>query len=277
MSGGGLPFGGKFHSYYVMLQITDKQNVTAIDERRTVLLGVGNKPKNNDHHITLLEFKINPNYAYYIKPILTDASFHQFVRDSFIKNLNGTTLKHVQQDYELLGKTPINKFYGKKYKLDQQEEHRITDFRRDIYSEIQRRLGNPKVDFDKTDPEYVIFKYNGADMIAVPSYSWGAGNWTPHLSILNMGDIKNNNIQLYNSLIDPNIKNQLAPNAITTLHNYIGTNMPYVLSQLNATNSQGHARTGVFPLTDIILYYNPKNIKISYSSAPNLQNEEWLI
>lgn len=226
----------------------------------------------------MLEFKINPNYAYYLKPILTDASFFQFIRDSFIKNLNGTTLKHFQKDYELLGTTPIRKFYGKKYQLGTQEEHRITDFRRDIYNEIQRRLGYPNVYFDKTDnidPKYVIFKYNGADMIAVPAYSWGVGNWTPHLSILNIGDIKTYNKPLYMSLIDN--KNQLDPNAIITIHNYITTNMSNVLHQLQATNFHGQPRNKVLPLTDIKLYHNPGNIKISYSSAPNLQNEEWLI
>ncbi len=231
-------------SFYVMIKIPFN---LPIEERSEILLR-GNKPKNDNRHITLIDFKVY-NHNLQIQTLLQDQSFLDFVRKSYDTHLSSVSLIHVQRDFELLGKG-THVFWGKKFQLSDTEASKITNFRTCVYKEIQRKMG-ATCDINKNDPEWVIYSYGGRKAFAVPKHSWGKGVWKPHISIVNTGDIEIHNKALFNTFYVNGAFDRAT--ALISIHDYIGQNMADVLSSNHAINSQGMPRIKVFPFSDIQL------------------------
>ncbi len=94
----------------------------------------------------------------------------------------------------------MNSFMAKDMIMPDSQQQIITDFRMRIYQEITKLFQEKGYTIVKpfdttTDPEYVIISVvKGADrpipIYAVPSYDYGKGIWSPHVSIGNIQDVK---------------------------------------------------------------------------------------
>ncbi len=195
---GGILEGGAFFKnttkLYLMANITDKSIYDRLDERRALLLR-GNQPKQPILHITLLQFEINQDHPY--SYIFYSRDFHSNLKRYFNSTMvkNKVTLSSGFGEYDLLGKGE-NKFFVKMYKPNKKME--ITKFRTKIYGYLERELGKPKIRKKVVGGKtYVVFYYDKQELIAIPDFYYGKGVWTPHVSILNIGDIRAYNKPLY--------------------------------------------------------------------------------
>lgn len=101
----------------------------------------------------------------------------------------------------------MNSFMAKVMVMRDKEQIIITHFRMQIYAEITKLFEENgytiKKPFDTTtDPEYTIVSvFKGASapipIYAIPAYDYGTGNWSPHISIGNILDIKDKNTELF--------------------------------------------------------------------------------
>jgi len=193
MSGGGTFFKNTT-KFYFMANLTDKQIYDRLDERRAILLR-GNQPKNVILHITLLQFEINQDnpdsYIFYTK------DFHRNMKYFFEKTFAKykVMLNSGFGEYDLLGQGE-NKFFVKLYRPDKKMV--ITNFRTMFYKYLESEFGKPKIKKREVNgKKYMVFSYDGHPLFAVPDFYYGRGVWTPHVSILNVGDIAKYNKPLY--------------------------------------------------------------------------------
>ena len=189
--------GGMFKNttkFYLMANITDKYIYNRLDERRAILLR-GNQPKHPILHITLLQFEINQDHPF--SYIFYSRDFHKNLKKYFDKTMakKKVTLSSGFGKYDLLGQG-VNKFFVKLYKSNKRME--ITNFRTMFYKYLQQKLGKStrkkKVVGGRL---HYVFHYNKMPLFSVPDFYYGRGVWKPHVSILNIGDIRSYNKSLY--------------------------------------------------------------------------------
>jgi endonuclease/exonuclease/phosphatase (EEP) superfamily protein YafD len=183
-------------NFYIIANITKKDIIDRLDERRRKLL-LGFIPI--DHgvlHITLLQFEINqknPKANFFKNNNELRQKITVFYNNTFRKD--NVVLKYTSGAYDLLGQTE-NKFLTKIYEPDQPLV--ITDFRKQFYKYLGSQLGRYTINEKVIDgKKYHVFNFGGQDLFGVPDYYFGTGVWKPHISIVNVGNIREKNPQLY--------------------------------------------------------------------------------
>jgi hypothetical protein len=259
--------------FYIICDLSKHcQTYVAFTDRQKVM-GVNQQVP----HITLMTFVVPPLHQTALESIFNSKDFLDKVSSNFKINLKGCTLVHIQKQYEIFGDAPTHKFYGKKYFLKSGEEHSIGNFRKAIYAYLvqvifdQFHVNITHIGKDKKN------QYYGSDndvWYQIPSNSHGhknksnhgnrmnsrnkvnnrtqkIPNFTPHMSIFNLGEIEKINYNLYSQLIpsrqtngdwDDNEKTQ----AKNIIHQYIGLNMQQILQ------NNGITRAGVMPFSDLV-------------------------
>ena len=116
--------------------------------------------------------------------------------------LNKPVLRQIPAMYYMMGP-----FMAKLFVMRDREQEIITHFRMMIYKEIEKLFAERGYTIVKpidttTNPEYAIVSVvKGASLpipiYAIPEYDYGRGNWTPHISVGNILDIKTKNLALY--------------------------------------------------------------------------------
>ena len=254
-------YGGR--SIYVIYKLKHPQILDAINERRTIMLRQDTSQNDdlNEVHITLFSFQINtyhPNCGiFYSKDFRDNLSY------AFDKYLCNENLIHVTNHYKIL-----NDFYGKEFQLENPEK--ITEFRTYIYEYINKVTGFES-DIKLENGIYYI-GINGQNLLAIPDFNYGKGNWTPHISICKFKDnvhqqpsLCHNNRYLYYK-----IKKELDTNNETNLKNivnkYIDNNKHKYL-----TNKfyRGIKRYNVVPFKNIKLNRKSKLILSMNRNNPN--------
>jgi hypothetical protein len=180
--------------YYIMANITDKYIAARLDERRRVLLK-GKLPKSPILHITLLQLQINQSNPH--SKIFYDKTFMKNIKKFYNKTIKkkNMILSSKFGQYDLLGQTK-NKFFVKVYNTNKSKL--ITEFRILFYKYLERVLGKPVIMSRIVNgKKYIIFSYKNKELFAVPDFYYGYGEWTPHISILNIADIEKYNKPLY--------------------------------------------------------------------------------
>lgn len=187
-------FGGAKTKFYILVKLKNNMISNRLDERRRVLLK-GNSPSKDMLHITLLEGEINPEHH--------KSSFFNNLDMNIIGKFYSETfkkyqvkLKYCQGKYDLLGQTK-NKFLVKIYNVPTENNRIITHFRKKFYQYLESKLGRMKITDNSKNNGYAIFELDGKPLLAIPSYYYGIGKWTPHISIVNTADVKLYNKDLY--------------------------------------------------------------------------------
>lgn len=200
MSGGGFFKKGYESTYfYIMAKITNDYIYSRLDERRKAILGENASLKNL--HITLFQCEINQNHPN--ANVFQNVDFHEHIKKSYVDafSKNNITLTSKLGEYDILGTD--NKFLVKKYTAN--DSQIITEFRKQIYQYLDKQFGSG---IKKEKQDFVVYNYNGQDLIAVPRHSHGVGVWTPHVSIINTNELKKLNPTLYNQYMNLTDKQQ---------------------------------------------------------------------
>lgn len=72
----------------------------------------------------------------------------------------------------------------------------ITEFRKLFYKYLERTLGKFKIEDNSKINGNVIFRLQNIPLFIVPPFNYGIGVWNPHISIVNVGDIRKDNHEL---------------------------------------------------------------------------------
>lgn len=196
--------------FYITANIREPSNLATSLDQRTNLLLKGKPPKNQSpYHITLLQFEINTDHvdSKFFETHLSELrDYALFAYDTSFA-YNGTKLTYVQGKYDLLGQT-ANKFLCKIYNVQNGHKRQITLFRKQVYAYLKQKLGEYTIENNTANNGFAIFSLKGKPLIAVPAYYYGIGVWTPHVSIVNTGDVMIHNKELYDNYVTQN--NQLA-------------------------------------------------------------------
>lgn len=246
---------------YIMMPLEyNGHDITSFKERGDYILLNGNKPSHDKRHITVMELRpFNDNRL--IQSYLTSKDFLTFVRQMYDMYLGDTTLIHIQKDFVMLGKNGTNLFYGKQFQLTDREKDRIGYFNNAIFNNIKQYMisnvnARVRCDIDETsETDWIVFSYDDEKAFAVPRHSWKV--WRPHVSIVNTGDIKDHNIELYNEFFDSwdTTKSTINKNkALAVIFKYTSVNMSTVLTAYGARKTtDGTPRDKVLPFSDINL------------------------
>lgn len=183
------------YSLAMMAGISDLKLKNALHSRAEKLGVSKNDYTKMDFHLSLLIVLINkrnPDSSVLVDEkgsLVSDFVSelkHGFNTVSARINLNSTPGK-----YEAMGD-----FMAKMYEAENSEY--ITMFRICFYKFLERKLGYGCRRIQKIDSnEYYIYSYRGRDLIAVQNYYHGRGKWTPHLSLVRLGKVKQSNPALY--------------------------------------------------------------------------------
>ncbi len=223
--------------FYIMADIVDKDIIARLDERRKLLLN--NKlPTHNMLHLTLLQMDVNKKHKLYtdFEKSLAEitVAVGTIYKDTFKKEQ--AKLKYVLGLYDLLGQT-ANKFLSKIYELYDKNKLTITNFRKAFYQYLKSLFSVPYniVDDTKTSG-FALFKFGDEVLFAVPAFYYGIGVWTPHISIVNTGDVATHNKDLYakyvqqkdklgqmNALLEPVYKARFNPIGDIDMEKHIGS------------------------------------------------------
>lgn len=289
MKGGANAFSnGK--NFNILYFINDEQTVKAVSERRATLFNDASitydRPDEDLRlHITLLNFQINLNNSM-IESAVKDKSFRDEIRRLFNKYLDGEILTHTRNGYKTL-----SGFYGKEYQLVNPQK--ITEFRMAVYNYISFWTADPwtqrkgsSSDFKPTKIEkkngFVYLSYHGEETIAIPEYSWGRGNWLPHISMFQYRNdryrllsLYHQNRTLYDS-IKPDIDSGNSKTIKDKLNGNIGSNQQRILSTMPSHLRFGldgrTPRERVMPFGNIQL---DKSEKLVISMARNNPAQNW--
>lgn len=181
--------------------------------RRIILqdptINVNNLKLYNDtgFHFTIFDFQINldnpNNYIFFTK------EFKNFILDSFKKKIMNKNLT-----FKKMG--VFSRFYAANYELD---NNSITPFRINFYNYIENELnkqkGFLKINKKEVNQEYtfsgktmyekwIVFD----DLFAIRDYNFGNNNFTAHMSILKIFELKGKNISYFDEIHDFYKKNE---------------------------------------------------------------------
>lgn len=189
---------GYFKSGYKVYLIADAtdQRMTKHYFNRLDKLKISKREQANIRpHITLMEILVNrehPDYRFIVdaygqinstlKDLLT-MKYHQLSPQMYINSKKG--------HYGIMGD-----FMAKVYKASNSSY--ITEFRMALYKYLEIMLGKGSRKVREVDgKKYFVYSYNRRDLIAIPEYYHGKGNWTPHLSIVKLDKLDRSNPSLY--------------------------------------------------------------------------------
>lgn len=218
---------------YLIADVTD-QRLRSGYFSRLHRLGISKQTMENiKPHITLMEIivnRANPDSKYIIDgygqmvPVLKallDTKYNQLKNNMRITSSKGR--------YSVMGD-----FMAKVYRAS--DNTHITSFRMVLYSYLSIMLGRfrrKKITYDGKG--YYVYLYNNKELIAVPDYYHGKGNWTPHMSLIRLDKVQKDNLILYNAY-----KRQGLSVLVNALHGSSGS-----IDNLNLATHFGVLRTSV--------------------------------
>lgn len=190
---------GVFNSTYKMYIIADATDKTLINSYYSRLnkLGIPRFDRTNIRpHITLMEILVNRNHPDYKYIVDEYGQINNTLRDLLAMKYKQLSpqmyLKSRSGSYNIMGD-----FMAKVYKAT--NSRYITDFRLVLYKYLEMLLGKGTRKVKNIDgKKYFYYKYNGMELIAIPDYYHGKGNWTPHLSLIKLDKLRKSNNKLYN-------------------------------------------------------------------------------
>jgi hypothetical protein len=137
---------------------------------------------NKDHQILLMGKNINPHFQ-----MSMSLQYNKISPQMYISSPKG--------GYEIMGD-----FFAKVYTASNSAY--ISLFRTNLYKYIEGFLGKgQRRSVVINNKKYFIYSYRGRDLLAVPDYYHGKGNWKPHLSIIKLDKIYKSNPQLYSQYL----------------------------------------------------------------------------
>ncbi len=193
-----------------------QSKIRPIDNMWKILLN-GQKPEHNIPHLTLFECEFNNKH-----PKWNLFNFNTFCENIYNlhKNTFITNCNLICNGFGLLGRQEINKFFVQTYDKSKCPTHigniktNFLKFKTDFFKIINNMFGF----YSSTqNDKYKTYTVNDQILLAVPEY-YSDSMWNPHVTILNIGDIKQSNIELYKTLIK---NDNLKPNANFILENML--------------------------------------------------------
>jgi len=283
MIGGALPMPfGLVGKFTLMCNLTG-DTLERVNERRRSF-GLPNSPS---LHITLWECFINISNPRHI--MFTTKAFHddlnKLYNTYFLDRYNEITLtsqkldangKIIGGNWDIFGrqnKVKDGRFWARIYTLASSSYvQRVSDFKSDLFTIMSKHMNNGKPFirtqdtrgnniFDSSDTEtFNIFSNsNRVELYYVNDFYLNVINWKPHISVLSFDELKNNQLQLYNTIsglsnddIVDRLKDAAGPkvqpisNIITHINNrtfMIGYNLglsPKTRQQVNYSNEHGN-------------------------------------
>lgn len=146
-------------------------------------------------HITLMEIIVNgenPDHKYIVDAYgQINTSLRELLNTKYQQLSPQMYINSNKQDYEIMGD-----FLAKIYKST--NSYYITDFRIAFYKYLEIMLGKSTRNVILFgDKKYFIYSYNGKELMAIPEYYHGKGQWKPHISIIKLDKISKSNPSLF--------------------------------------------------------------------------------
>lgn len=180
---------------YMIANATDQKLIDNFVMRRS-MFGIPESTSVNAH-ITTMHIHINADNPDH-KLLVTDDGkpdpiFRKMMERKYYDLSPSIYLRSSKNRYDIMGE-----FLAKVYTHDGDVQD-ITEFRMALYLYLQIYLGT---DYYRQRQEidgrvFYVYSYNGRELIAVPEYYHGKGEWTPHMSIVKLGQIEKYNPKLY--------------------------------------------------------------------------------
>lgn len=159
----------------------------------------GGLPRHPRIHMSLLYFLMKP---------MAMTVYHQDIKRCVVRNylkyIGGLKFRVGKNFYVFGPPRALHPYLILKCHLDKKEKKKVQEFRMGVFKDIQHIVGARKMTVRKDHdyPKYYMIYYDDKPTLAVPTYAYNLNEWIPHISILNISDIRSDNRSLYN-LIDP--------------------------------------------------------------------------
>ena len=214
-----------YNQYTFMLDINEP-NLTSVKERYKPILN-GNDPSHKPPHLTIFEMKLNPKYFNDYKKREKELceKIGQVLRNNF-----KSPLEHIQNEFDFFPQDRMQgNFYVKFYKTT------LSNFTKQIEDVINEFFISK--DITKSgkfihNQEQQLYCFGSSafklgPVLSIPEYVYEmlqGGDYRPHLSIFNIGDVRSSNFELYYHLSKQDI-----PTRLKTIHTAQQNNLaPYM-------------------------------------------------
>lgn len=183
------------YKVYLIADATDNKMIDKYYNNLDILKITKKEQKNIRPHITLMELIINrenPDHKYIVDEYgQINTTLRELITAKYKQLSPQMYVKSKRDGYEIMGE-----FLAKIYKSSNSSY--ITEFRMALYRYLEIMLGkSSRKVIIYGNKKYFIYSYNGKELIAIPDYYHGKGNWKPHISIVKLDKINKLNPSLY--------------------------------------------------------------------------------